>query len=148
MNVCMLSPEYPPYVVGGLGAHVAHLAPELANLGVRVHVVTPRLGGGESEEAQVSGLDISRVAGKDLPRDFFERTAILNDYLYGRAAAIVGTQPGPWLLHAHDWIVAEAATRLQRDYSLPLLATIHATEYGRNQGIHSDLQARVHEQER
>jgi 1,4-alpha-glucan branching enzyme len=30
---------------------------------------------------------------------------------------------------------------------LPLLATIHATEHGRNQGIHNELQARVHSQE-
>ena len=49
MNVLMLSWEYPPYVVGGLGAHVAHLAPELAARGVHVHVVTPRLKGGHVE---------------------------------------------------------------------------------------------------
>jgi len=146
MNVCMLSPEYPPYVVGGLGAHVAHLAPALAEKGVHVHVVTPRLNGGQAEET-AGNLQVSRLNGGGLPEDFLERTTVINDYLYGRAAAIVGTQPGPWLLHAHDWLAGEAAIRLERDYNLPLLATIHATEYGRNQGIHTELQRQVHQQE-
>ncbi|MBV8086425.1 MAG: glycosyltransferase family 4 protein, partial [Chloroflexi bacterium] len=146
MNVLMLSWEYPPYVVGGLGAHVGHLAPELAARDVHVHVVTPRLGGGAPEESS-GELAVSRVGGDILSDDFVENALAANDYLYGRAAAVVGTQPGPWLIHAHDWLVGEAAIRLRDDYGLPLLATIHATEYGRNQGIHSDLQARIHQQE-
>ncbi|HEX6513814.1 MAG TPA: glycosyltransferase family 4 protein [Chloroflexota bacterium] len=146
MKVLMLSWEYPPNVVGGLGAHVAHLAPELASKGVPVHVVTPRLNGGETEEA-AAGLAVSRVDGDKRAEDFVENTLAINDYIYGRAAAIVATQPGPWLIHAHDWLVGDAAIRLKQDYGLPLLATIHATEYGRNQGIHTELQARVHQQE-
>src|SRR5579883_212250 len=146
MNVLMLTWEYPPYVVGGLGAHVGHLAPELAARGVNVHVVTPRLKGGEPEETQ-GALAVSRVDGDKHHEDFVENTRAVNDYIYGRSAAIVATQPGGWLIHAHDWLVAAAAIRLKADYGLPLLATIHATEYGRNQGIHSDLQARVHSEE-
>jgi glycosyltransferase involved in cell wall biosynthesis len=146
MNVLMLSWEYPPNVVGGLGAHVAHLAPELAARGVRVHVVTPRLKGGAEEEA-AGKLAVSRVDGDQHASDFVENALAVNDYLYGRGAAVVGTQPGPWLLHAHDWLVGPAAARLKADYGLPLLATIHATEYGRNQGIHNDIQARIHQQE-
>jgi glycosyltransferase involved in cell wall biosynthesis len=146
MNVLMLSWEYPPFVVGGLGAHVAHLAPELAGKGVHVHVVTPRMKDGEPEEAEGS-LAVSRVDGEKHADDFIENTLAVNDYIYGRGAAIVGTQPGPWLIHAHDWLVAEAAIRLKADYGLPLLATIHATEYGRNNGIHNDLQARIHQEE-
>lgn len=38
------------------------------------------------------------------------------------------------LLHAHDWLVHFAANRLKQTYHLPLVATIHATEYGRNGG--------------
>jgi glycosyltransferase involved in cell wall biosynthesis len=146
MNVLMLSWEYPPYVVGGLGAHVAHLAPELAGMDVHVHVVTPQLGGGPTEEAD-GQLQVSRVGAATLADDFVENAIATNDYLYGRAAAIVGTQPGPWLIHAHDWLVGDAAIRLRNDYGLPLLATIHATEHGRNQGIHNDIQARIHQQE-
>jgi glycosyltransferase involved in cell wall biosynthesis len=101
---------------------------------------------GEPEEAEGS-LAVSRVDGEKHADDFIENTLAVNDYIYGRGAAIVGTQPGPWLIHAHDWLVAEAAIRLKADYGLPLLATIHATEYGRNNGIHNDLQARIHQEE-
>ena len=146
MNVLMLSWEYPPFVVGGLGAHTAHLAPELSRQGVRVHVVTPRLAEGEVEEAE-DNLAVSRVDGDKHADDFVENALAVNDYIYGRGAAIVGTQPGPWLIHAHDWLVGEAAARLKADYGLPLLATIHATEYGRNFGIHNELQARIHHEE-
>ena len=44
------------------------------------------------------------------------------------------------LIHAHDWLVAYAGRALKQAYKVPLIATIHATEYGRNQGLHNDLQ--------
>jgi glycosyltransferase involved in cell wall biosynthesis len=146
MNVLTLTWEYPPHVVGGLGAHVGHLAPELAERDVHMHVVTPRLKGGPAEESS-GQLEISRVDGDTYAPDFVENVLIVNDYLYGRAAAIVGTEPGPWLVHAHDWLAGPAANRLKQDFDLPFLATIHATEHGRNQGIHTELQARIHQQE-
>ena len=43
-------------------------------------------------------------------------------------------------MHAHDWLVAYAGRALKHAYKVPLIATIHATEYGRNQGLHNDLQ--------
>ena len=42
MRVLMLSWEYPPNIVGGLGQHVNALAPALAERGIEVHLVTPR----------------------------------------------------------------------------------------------------------
>ncbi|GAX88926.1 glycosyltransferase family 4 protein [Effusibacillus lacus] len=44
------------------------------------------------------------------------------------------------LIHAHDWLVCYAAKTLKNLFELPLVATIHATEHGRNQGIHTELQ--------
>jgi len=44
------------------------------------------------------------------------------------------------IIHAHDWLVAFAARVLKHAYSTPLVATIHATEHGRNWGIHNDTQ--------
>ena len=142
----MLSWEYPPNVVGGLGAHVAQLAPVLARKGVRVHLVTPGLRGGPEEE-EAGNLHVSRVDGHPAGSDFLAQTSTINAFLYGRAAAVVATQEGPWLVHAHDWLVADAARRLKRDFELPILATVHATEHGRNHGIHNDIQRRVHELE-
>ncbi|MHB8620904.1 MAG: glycogen/starch synthase, partial [Chloroflexota bacterium] len=99
MNVLMLSGEYPPHLVGGLGAHVAQLAPVLARKGAAVHLVTPRLAGGAEEEVVAEHLHVSRVEGHPgSGADFIEDTDALNSFLYGRAAAMVATQPGPWLV--------------------------------------------------
>jgi glycogen(starch) synthase len=37
-------------------------------------------------------------------------------------------------VHAHDWLVAHAATTLKHHLGVPLVATLHATEAGRHQG--------------
>ncbi len=146
MNVLMLSWEYPPNVVGGLGAHVAHLAPIIASRGDHVHVVTPRLKGGEPE-AKSDGLSISRVEVPEPAGDFVDYALLVNRGLFEQAMVAIRTEGSPWLLHAHDWLVGDAAIRLHDELRLPLLATIHATEYGRNRGIHNELQQRIHEQE-
>ncbi|GAA3321871.1 hypothetical protein GCM10020331_039510 [Ectobacillus funiculus] len=48
------------------------------------------------------------------------------------------------LIHAHDWLVCSAATAIKRQEHIPLLTTIHATEHGRNNGIHTSLQYEIH----
>ena len=50
MKVLMLSWEYTPHVVGGLGKHVVEIVPELIAAGVEVHLVVPRYSGGEPNE--------------------------------------------------------------------------------------------------
>jgi glycogen(starch) synthase len=47
------------------------------------------------------------------------------------------------LVHAHDWVTAYAGKALKHGLRLPLLATVHATEFGRNNGLHNDLQRRI-----
>src|SRR5205823_5937331 len=43
---------------------------------------------------------------------------------------------GPFdLVHVHDWLVAFAGVALKQAHKVPLLATIHATEYGRCRGF-------------
>jgi len=48
------------------------------------------------------------------------------------------------LVHAHDWLVDAAAGEISDRLRLPLVATIHATEHGRNRGLHNDLQRHIH----
>jgi 1,4-alpha-glucan branching enzyme len=51
------------------------------------------------------------------------------------------------LIHAHDWLVGSAAIALKDILIIPLLATIHATEHGRHNGIHTEIQQFIHFQE-
>jgi glycosyltransferase involved in cell wall biosynthesis len=134
MRVLMISWEYPPYVVGGLGKHVEELLPALAGGDLDLHVLTPRWR--ESADIEVvNGAVVHRIplpAGGD--SDFYTRAWQTNLALE-QAAVALADQAGPFdLIHAHDWLTAFSACALKRAWRTPLLATIHATERGRGRG--------------
>ncbi|MGL5074759.1 MAG: glycosyltransferase family 4 protein, partial [Waterburya sp.] len=52
------------------------------------------------------------------------------------------------LIHAHDWLVGDAAIALKHNFKLPIVATIHATEYGRYNGIHTVKQQYINDKEK
>jgi glycogen(starch) synthase len=52
------------------------------------------------------------------------------------------------LIHAHDWLVATAATKVKDAFGKPLVSTVHATETGRRGGIHDDYQRTINEVEK
>src|SRR5574341_874475 len=151
MRILMLSWEYPPHIVGGLGAHVAALVPALARAGVEVHLVTPRWAGGKTHES-IGVAKARRPRSKDprlgessatvyrvnpalpITNDFFIDAQQTNRNLEEQAEVLFDQFGGFDLIHAHDWLVAFAAANLKRLHKTPLLATIHATERGRGRG--------------
>jgi glycogen synthase len=135
MRVLMLSWEYPPRVVGGLGRHVHALATGLVRAGHDV-VVVSRDHADAADDEVVDGVRVVRVH-EDPPLVPFEEllawTMALNHGLV-RAALRVLDEFTPEVIHAHDWLVAHAAKTLKDHTGLPLVATVHATEAGRHQG--------------
>lgn len=142
MRVLMLSWEYPPNHVGGLGKHVCHLSQALAKDGIEVHVVThgdrdESLGG--KNEPFVHRITPYAVSSPD----FLTWVLQLNVALLERAVA-VEREYGPMdLVHAHDWLVAFGGRALKHALRVPMIATIHATEAGRNNGIHNRTQSYI-----
>jgi glycogen(starch) synthase len=49
----------------------------------------------------------------------------------------------PILIHAHDWLAHFCANGLKHKHRIPMVATIHATEYGRNNGINGPTQTYI-----
>src|SRR5947199_1550361 len=153
MKVLMLSWEYPPHIVGGLGKHVVELVPELIADGVEVHLVTPKLSGGEFNEPLLmpdgspvaNGSQVYRVeAGYDTG-DFFTNTWHDNVQVEGFCSQLIRHVGCFDLIHNHDWLSGFAAVALKQDFHLPLLTTIHATETGRNGGnLWGDMQRSIH----
>ena len=137
MNVVILSWEYPPRIIGGLGTHVHQLAVNLARLGANVHVITKDAPDAPDFE-RADGVQIHRVPlyPPEIPQDeWVPWTLQFNMALMERAVPIINERIGKvHVLHAHDWLVAHAAIALKHAYLIPLVATIHATEYGRHQG--------------
>jgi glycosyltransferase involved in cell wall biosynthesis len=141
MRVLMLSWEYPPHVVGGLGQHVADLAPALTRLGLEVHVVTPMRQGGDSRTVE-GRLTVHRVpVSASGMADFVGEARLTNQVLASYCQGLI-EHDGPFhLIHNHDWLTAQAAKSLKLDNRLPMVATVHATERGRGRGNLSGAQA-------
>jgi glycogen(starch) synthase len=144
MRILMLSWEYPPYIVGGLGRHVAEIVPALVQAGIEVHLVTPRWGGGEPQE-ESAGLTVYRVEPPSTSApDFYTKAWQTNVRLEEEAARICQRE-GIHLIHNHDWLTAFSAAALKRNLKIPLLTTIHATEQGRGRGhLATDMQRAIH----
>lgn len=135
MHVLQLAWEFPPHVVGGMGRHVAELAPALADAGMRVSIITPQLHGGMIEELLTPNLRISRVPiSPALGADYPHYVANVSRHLEQAADDVRKTMGRFDVIHAHDWLTAEASGRLKHLWQIPLVATVHATERGRGCG--------------
>jgi len=147
MRVIMLSWEYPPKIVGGISRHVYDLAHALVKQDVEVHVITCEHPGAAAEEVE-DGIHLYRVTPPGAGNDFIHWVQLLNNAMLERAdllvAEILNKGDGQaLLLHPHDWLAHYAAAALKHKYHLPLVATIHATEYGRNNGINGPTQGYI-----
>lgn len=148
MQVLHLTWEYPPYIVGGLGRHVAELLPALASQGVSVAALAPRLRDGPTAET-TDGVTVRRVDLPEIPRADYPTFVAASSRHLEQAALELREQVGPFdLIHAHDWLATEVATTLKHRWRVPMIATIHATERGRGRGwLHSPAAHRINDLE-
>jgi glycogen(starch) synthase len=153
MRVLMLSWEYPPVVVGGLGRHVHAVATRLVAQGHEVVVLCRRETGTDASthpttDVEIDGVRLISVA-EDPPHLAFEHDLVGWTLAMGHAMARAGTRLlrtwRPDVVHAHDWLVAHPAIALAENAEVPLVATIHATEAGRHAGwLSHPLNQQVH----
>ncbi len=135
MKVLVLAWEFPPRIVGGIARHVAELYPELVRLGLDIHLITVAQGKRVEREV-VDGIYIHRLPVTP-GNDFIHWVGNMNDVM-GEYGGDLMLQEGPFdLIHAHDWLVGDAAIALRHHFGLPLISTIHATEQGRHSGLHN-----------
>lgn len=132
----MVSWEFPPLVVGGLGRHVGQLARQLAAAGHEVRVLT-RGTAPEPEQHDVDGIAVWRAAADELAIDFGSESVLAwtqaFEHSLTRAGLRLVTGWQPEVIHAHDWLVAQTAHTLHQVTGSPVVVTMHATEYGRQQ---------------
>lgn len=139
MRTLILSWEYPPYIVGGMGKHIAELAPALAGIPgpdgpQHIDLVTTRYGGGPPVEQVNRFLTIHRVDMPPLdPQDLYNNVVANNQYFVEYARRLARHTRYD-LIHMHDWLSGPAGITLKYEWRQPLIATIHATERGRHQG--------------
>ena len=89
MRILLLTWEYPPYVVGGMGKHVAGLIPALGKLRaefdeLQVDVLTTRYAGGPAVETIAEGITLHRVKTQPLdPLDLYHSVIECNQEFVG-----------------------------------------------------------------
>ena len=146
MKVLMLSWEYPPHIVGGLGKHVVDLVPELIAHGVEVHLVVPKLRGGADNEPLLMPDGSPATNGSQVYRIEVDKTT-----------AISSQTPGTTTSHIEDFCTRLIRRGRLRPDSQPRLAervrghrpqarlpsadggTIHATEMGRTRATYGAI---------
>ncbi|NOZ50776.1 MAG: glycosyltransferase family 4 protein [Chloroflexi bacterium] len=148
LHVLMIASEFRLHKVGGLGSHVVALAPRLADV-LALHLVVPqfeRLGAAEESLGRYGRLyrvDAQHPqAGETFDHQVWEMNDRLNEFIRGQ---LLPRQHYD-VLHVHDWLSGYVANDLHRNFGLPLVITIHATEHGRMNGRVSanPLSQRIH----
>lgn len=146
MRILVLAWEFPPRIVGGISRHVAELYPELVTRGHEIHLITVEFGWAPHYEV-VDGIHVHRIA-VEASHDFFNWVNHMNDSM-GALGGKLLLEKGPFdVIHAHDWLVGDAAIALKHHFKLPLVATIHATEFGRYNGLYTATHHYINHKER
>ena len=147
MKILMLTWEYPPRIVGGIARVVHDLSHRLIKDGHEVTVITYKEGNVPYYEND-KGVDVYRVDNYMInPNNFIDWIMQLNFNMVTKANELIAKNGKFDVIHAHDWLVAYCAKTLKNSYGTPLVSTIHATEAGRNSGIHDETQRYVNDTE-
>ncbi len=157
MKVLMVSWEYPPVVIGGLGLHVHHLSTALAQAGHEVVVLSRRPTATDPSTHPTSDHvsdGVRVIAAAHDPHEFtFSGDMMAWTLAMGHAmtrAGLAVKQTGgrawrPDVVHAHDWLVAHPAITLSEYFDVPMVSTMHATEAGRHSGwVAGPISRQVH----
>ena len=143
----MLGWELPPHNSGGLGVACLNLSRALAHDGVSIDFMVPytaphedidfmnvisackvdplfRYGAGAYDSKYVDKSLVpegdKKVSIRDIQHDYCK---FVKDYLM---------EYKPDVVHAHDWLTFEAGVLAKKNYGIPLVAHVHATEYDRS----------------
>jgi glycosyltransferase involved in cell wall biosynthesis len=148
MRIALLSWETIHSIkVGGVGVHVTELAAALERKGHEVHVFT-RMGHGQANYDCIDGVHYHRCPFQ-LNSDFVEE---INDmdrsfvHHFFQTEDFVGQFD---VVHAHDWLSANAMIWIKYGRGRKTIFTIHSTEYGRcGNNFHGGRSAQILEIER
>jgi len=148
LSVMMLSWEYPPRVIGGISPHIYFLSKHLAKQDVKVYVITCDFPGAPAHEI-IDDVEIYRIDSYKSPApDFATWVYLMNMNMQRETASLMKKISNKVdVIHAHDWLVANAGIGLKHIFRKPLLVTMHSTEMGRRDGLHTTTEKMIHETE-
>ena len=148
MKILMLGWELPPHNSGGLGVACLHLSKALAEQGAEIDFVVPYESDHELDYMRVlsathidplfryggSAYESRRIEEKIYKSFKSEEKMSLRDVqkCYCEFIERYLMEFKPDFVHAHDWLTYEAGVLAKRNFGIPLIAHVHATEYDRS----------------
>lgn len=138
MNIAMIGWEYPPFKAGGLATHCFGLTRSLADNDVHIDFYMPKTKNKVKnsknnlsiiEVGETSIFPYDRPDENELGGSFFESVDKYNKLLIQK---INGKYD---LIHCHDWLTVNAGVSIKHTFGIPLVLSIHSTEYDRSGGI-------------
>ena len=135
MRVAMIGWEYPPFKAGGLATHCLGLTRSLADKNIQVDFYMPKTKQkARSDKRNLRIIEVGeteiypydRPDERDISGTFFESV-----YKYNNL--VVEKVNGKYdLIHCHDWLTMKAGIMLKEKLGVPLIVSIHSTEYDRS----------------
>ena len=141
MRIAMIGWEYPPFKSGGLATHCEGLTRSLADKNVKVYFFMPKTkhtANSDQPNLVIKEVGETEIFPYDRPEDktlagnFFEAVHKYNQLVVAKVKAVARAEGKFDFIHAHDWLTMEAATILKEELVIPLVLTIHSTEYDRS----------------
>ena len=135
MKVGTLTWEFPPRVVGGIARHCEGLAKALVQQNHDVHLFTLDFPGSPNYE-EMDGVKVYRASTELGHPNFLTWVLLFNHFLSKRMADVTKSIDFD-VLHVHDWLAAFSGISFKHYIKKPMVLTVHSTEVGRAQGLHS-----------
>ncbi len=140
MKIAMIGWEYPPFKAGGLATHCYGITHSLAENGVKIDFYMPKTKQKSYSDnpnlkiVEVGETDIfpyDRPDSKELAGLFYDAVYRYNDIVVAKIQYNIKKYGKYDLIHCHDWLTMRAGVTLKEKTGLPLIITVHSTEYDR-----------------
>jgi glycogen(starch) synthase len=140
MKIAMIGWEYPPFKAGGLATHCYGLTRSLSDKNVHVDFYMPKTK--HSSDNDKSNLKIIEVGetdifpydrpdSKEIGGNFYEAVYYYNSLVVSKIEKNIKKYGKYDAIHCHDWLTIKAGISLKEKWGMPLVLTIHSTEYDR-----------------
>jgi len=135
MKIAMIGWEYPPFKAGGLATHCYGLTRSLSDKNINIDFYMPKTKQKVVSDKknliikEIGETDIfpyDRPEDKELAGHFFESVYRYNDLILEK---VKGNYD---LIHCHDWLTMKAGIKLKDKLGIPLILSVHSTEYDRS----------------
>ncbi len=142
MKIAMIGWEYPPFKAGGLATHCYGLTRSLSDKNVYIDFYMPKTK--QTTKNDKSNLKIIEVGeteifpydrpdSKEIGGNFYDAVYYYNNLVVSKIEENIKKYNCKYgAIHCHDWLTMKAGISIKEKLGIPLVITIHSTEYDRS----------------